>query len=296
MTVVLATGLTGFLGSHVAKRLHDHDVVVHGLTTRDPGTLSPHLRWHRADLLADANMEELCRSIGAQSLLHLAWYTEHPAFWSSPLNQQWYTASRQLVGSFLQAGGTRVVAAGSCAEYAMPVNGLAAEQASLTSSSPYAAAKTALSRELFEIAAKSGVSAAWGRLFFLYGPSDAPGKLIQHAAREVRSGRSLSPRDPDRRVDYIHVEDAADAFVKLLLSALNGPINIASGDSYTVGELVRVVESVAKGGSVATPPTAPVRPYTDDLVADVRRLHDELGFSPRFGIVDGVRDALANVS
>ena len=81
--------------------------------------------------------------------------------------------------------------------------------------------------------------------------------------------------------DFLHVQDVASAFVALLDSDVEGAVNIASGNAITIRELVLLATKQCGAtdrvefGSIAAPVNEPPL-----LVADVRRLHDEVGWNP----------------
>jgi nucleoside-diphosphate-sugar epimerase len=89
--------------------------------------------------------------------------------------------------------------------------------------------------------------------------------------------------------DFCYVEDVADAFVALLDSPVTGCVNVASGHPLIVKDLVYAIadklnrrELVQLGALPTSPDDPPL------LVADVRRLGDEVGWSPRYDLDAGL--------
>jgi nucleoside-diphosphate-sugar epimerase len=72
---------------------------------------------HSADLHDERSVRRLVAEIQPSHLLHLAWYTEHGAFWNSDENLRWVSSSLNLLRAFNEAGGRRAVIASTCAEY-----------------------------------------------------------------------------------------------------------------------------------------------------------------------------------
>jgi nucleoside-diphosphate-sugar epimerase len=95
----------------------------------------------------------------------------------------------------------------------------------------------------------------------------------------------------------LYVQDCADAFAALLDGAVEGPVNIGSGHPVTIKEMVRTIVSLVPGadsvpielGALATPPDDPPL-----LVADVRRLACEVGWTPRINLRDGLARTIAS--
>src|SRR5512139_1633254 len=117
MNRVLLTGGTGFIGRHVAAALTRRGFEVHSAERHTPAELTSEARHHRCDLLDARQVSDLMAAIRPSHLLHLAWFAEPGAYWTSPENLRWVQASLGLLQAFAAQGGCRVVTAGSCAEY-----------------------------------------------------------------------------------------------------------------------------------------------------------------------------------
>ena len=114
---IFLTGATGFIGRHVLAALGtEHEIVA--LTTH-AYALSPfpHVSFAQGNLLRGGEAERLFERFPADTLLHLAWHVPPGAFWDSPSNMNWLAASLSLARAFVEQGGTRMVFAGSGAEY-----------------------------------------------------------------------------------------------------------------------------------------------------------------------------------
>jgi len=93
--------------------------------------------------------------------------------------------------------------------------------------------------------------------------------------------------------DFMHVDDVARAFVALLDSDVEGAVNIASGEPVELREVMGLIGATAghpelvRLGALSPRPGDPTT-----LVADVRRLRDEVGFTPRLELAEGVRQTV----
>ncbi len=212
MRRIVLTGATGFVGAHVVPALQARGYEVHALGRRPP---SGAVAFHQVDLL-DANaVRGAMFAIGASHLLHLAWYAEPGLYWHSPANLDWVAATLALVRVFREAGGARAVVAGTCAEYAWGPERLG-EDGCCAPATLYGAAKDGTRRILAAYASESGLSFAWGRLFFLYGPGEKPGRLVSDAFRALSSGERFATSQGHQRRDFSHVADVAEAFAALV--------------------------------------------------------------------------------
>jgi len=290
---VLVTGASGFIGRHSLPFLLERGHDVHAVARHTPPA-PPGVTGHACDLLDEAAGRALIERIRPTHLLHFAWYAVPGKFWTAPENRTWLAASRQLVRSFAAAGGRRIVAAGTCAEYDWSHAMLCEADTPLAPATDYGVCKDALRSSLAADAPALGLSWAWGRIFFLYGPHEAPGRLVSDVVAGLLAGRRVAVSAGLQERDFMHVADVARAFVDALDGDVVGPFNVASGEVVPVR---RVVEQLGAAtgrselidfGARPSPPNDPPR-----MAADVRRLRQEIGFVPRFELADGLRDTVA---
>lgn len=291
MTGVLVTGASGFIGLPVVTRLANRGEEVHALHTRPLPPRIPGVVWHKVDLLGNVDINDLILHIEPERLVHLAWYTEHGRVMSAPENIVWVERSLQLTRAFVKHGGRRLVLIGSCAEYDWSnVAGPFSESRSrLAPGTLYGVAKDALRRMADTYARQEGTELAWGRPFFLYGPREAPERLVPSVIRSLLMNKTVATSSGRQVRDYMHVEDLADAIIALLDSSLVGEVNLASGIGVSLDEMIdRIVRSTGHPELVLRG-ELPDRPWESQLlVADVARLRDELGFRPRWSLTEGL--------
>ena len=289
MSRVLLTGATGFVGSAalVALERAGHDV--HAVARRPPPAPGP-VRWHAADLVGDAaSARRIVAAARPEILVHLAWYAEHGRFWSAPENLDWVGATLRLLREFAQAGeGRRVVITGTCAEYAW-TRSVYAESDVCAPATLYGAAKHGLHVVAESFAAERGLSLAWGRLFFLYGPGEARGRFVPTIARLLLAGEAAPMTAGTQVRDFLHVADAGDALAALAADRVEGAVNIASGVGVTLVDLAGMIARHAGGAGRLQVGAIPARPEDPpSLVADVTRLREIVGWRPRIGLADGI--------
>ena len=291
MRRLLLTGADGFIGRHCLPLLLAKGYEVHAVSLLPAGKNHPQLRWHQADLLNPGDVRELVVATKATHLLHLAWFVEHGKFWSAVENIRWVQASLDLFQAFVQAGGRRVLGVGSCAEYDWRYGYCSEQFTPLAPRTLYGTCKHCLQTMLGALAKETGLSEAWGRIFFLYGPHEHPNRFVPSVTRSLLSGAPVRCRSEDRVRDLLSVEDVASGLVAILESEVRGPINIASGHPTRLGEVVRkIAEHVGRADlivhSTRKAPSGPDDPPL--LVADTTRLMREVRWKPCHTLDSGI--------
>jgi nucleoside-diphosphate-sugar epimerase len=282
----MLTGATGFVGQSVLTALVEAGDEVLAVARR-PGPDLADVTWCEADLLAGP---ELVGAVAPEILIHLAWYAEHGEFWSSIENVRWVEASLALLRAFAEAGGRRVVMAGTCAEYEWGgEQDLNEDESPLAPRTLYGVCKDALRRVAGAYASETALELAWGRLFFLYGPREHPARLMPDVIRALLAGERAATSAGAQVRDFMHVQDAAAALVAVAHSDVTGPVNIASGRATPVAEVLDLIGALTGAAQLidrGARPMSALEPAR--IVADVRRLEHEVGFHPAVSLSEGL--------
>lgn len=290
MRRALVTGASGFIGSRALAPLLERGFTVHAVARgAAPRGATDGVTWHAADLLEEDARRDLVARVAPSHLLHLAWYAEPGLFWRAPENAAWMHATIALVEEFAAAGGARAVLAGTCAEYdwadAQPLR----EDAARRPATFYGECKDATHQAVSALAADARVSLAWGRIFFLYGPGEDERRLVAAVARALAAGEQAPTSAGTQVRDFLHVDDVAGAFAALVDSDVRGAVNIASGEGVTVRSIVEQLAQAAGRPDLLDVGALPAR--SDDppeIVADIGRLRDEVGFASATPLADGL--------
>ena len=290
---VLLTGVSGFVGPRLARNLlaHGHRVSGTWLDSTPPPKIQG-IELYHADLM---DMGSLERAIGASSpdaVVNLAGLSHVGESWKHP--GDYFRVNVLGTENLLQAAeGRKVVVASSAEVYGMvpedeqPVS----EDRMVDPRSPYALTKAAAER----VALFRGAVVA--RAFNMVGPGQAPNFALPTFAAQL-AAIARGDGEPVLRVgnlsarrDFVHIDDGADAFRRLVESGEPGGIyNIACGRAVSIGEALDRLRAVS--GVEARVEADPERMRPVDLpllTGDSRRLR-ELGWQPERSLDDALAD------
>lgn len=291
MSRILVTGGSGFVGRACLPRLIASGFEVHALCRRLPET-SHGVTWHSVDLLQDDLTNTWMAELAPSHLLHLAWCTEPGKFATSPQNIDWLDRSTRLFRQFHQCGGQRLVATGTCFEYQWTDNACEETTTPTRPGTLYGMAKLTAANYL-DVLEKLGLSSAWARLFFLYGPGADERRIPGAVIKALRAGEEARCTSGTQLRDFLHIDDVADALVQLVKSSVTGPINICSGQPVTIREIAGMTAELM--GHPGLLHLGAIPQNTNDprvVLGHAGRLVHELGWQPRYTLREGLRQTI----
>ena len=257
--MIVLTGATGFVGRHVleAAAARDEEVVclVRGPA---PDLLEwPGVQLRSWDTLAD------WRSLRPRALVHVAAAGVQPGD-REPAALE--AGNRELTLNLLEAARDwpleAVVHVGSCAEYGQVGPELVREDrpdCTPGQLSPYGAAKLRASLAALDFARGHGLPLVVARLFNVFGPGEAPARLLPYLVGQLRRGQpaDLSPGTQVR--DFTYVANVVDGVLRACTApkASGHAINVATGGRISLLELLAALNRVM--GTHASPEFGPAR-------------------------------------
>jgi UDP-glucose 4-epimerase len=295
---VLVTGGAGFIGSHSVEALLEAEArvtVLDNFATGKHANLAPHelLDVIEGDVRDPAAVERAMA--GASHVLHLAAQVSVRASVEDPP----HSAGHNIVG-FLnvanaarQRGSVRLVYASSAAVYGIPRELPLDERSACEPTSPYGLEKLIDDQYATLFRSLYGVSALGLRYFNVYGPRQDPaspyaGVISRFAARIVGDEPLTVFGDGLQTRDFVFVRDVARANVAALRSTHDGVLNIGTGTSVTLLQLIDALGQCAgRRPQVTFDPPAPGDIRESAMRPD--RMREVLGFTPATALAEGLR-------
>jgi GDP-4-dehydro-6-deoxy-D-mannose reductase len=288
---ILITGVGGFVGSRLARRLLARGDRVSGTYFGElPGV--PGVESHEANLLDSRTMNRVLRESAPDAVVHLAGLSHVGESW--PRMPEYFKVN--VLGTenlIAAAAGRRVVVASSAEVYgAVPeAEQPIMEDRQIEPQTPYALTKAAAER----LALAQGAVVA--RSFNLVGPGQSerfalPAFAVQLAAI-ARGQREpvLAVGNLTARRDFVHVDDGAAAYCLLLERGAAGQVyNVASGRAHALSEVLERLTAISGVQVRVEQDPERLRPVDLPLLlGDARRLR-ALGWSPARSLDDALAD------
>ncbi|MET9491985.1 NAD-dependent epimerase/dehydratase family protein [Nocardia sp. NPDC006630] len=292
---VLVTGAGGYLGRAVVAALaaarHEPIAMVGAR-----GGEVPHAREVRTTDLLDP--EGLRRAVsGVEVVCHLAGLGRARESVRDPL--PFFRVNTAGTVALLEAmaaeGVSRIVFSSTGAIYGSPESQPMSEDLADSPPHPYAASKLAAELAIEAQARSGNLGAVIVRLLNVAGGADPdPTRLIPRVIAAA-AGESVLHINGDGTAvrDYLHVDDAAAAFVSCIeqtpAPGAHTRYNIGSGCGTSILDVVAAVERVT-GRTVASV-HGPAAPEPAALISNPAKAQTELGWSPKHSGIDEIAAA-----
>lgn len=295
---ILVTGVAGFIGSAVSKRLLQagHTVVgIDNLSTGVKRNVAEDMEFIKGNC-HEASTFTALEGRKFDAIIHLAAQNGSAVGFADPIYdlQTNTVATHQLLEFARRNNCRRFLLASSVAVYGSKSDMPVAETDVCTPESFYGVHKLA-SEHYLHVYKQVGIASTALRLFNVYGPGQnmvAPTHGIISIFMEmlVSDGHIVVKGSPNRIRDFVYIDDAVEAFMLCLGNpdAEGRVFNIARGNPHKVGEVVNRLRNISK--------KAVTLEYFGSTAGDVRSVYADislaselLGFTPQVSLDEGIR-------
>lgn len=298
MSNILVTGVAGFIGSAVSKRLLEAGYTVVGIDDLSTGVkrnIAEGMEFIKGGCHDTATYTAI-EGRKFDTIIHLAAQNGSAVGFGNPLHDLEVNTvgSYQLLEFAKRNECKRFILASSVAVYGSKSDMPVTEKEVCEPQSFYGAHKLA-SENYLRIYQKYGIATTALRLFNVYGPGQnmvAPTHGIISIFMEmlVSEGHIVIKGSPNRIRDFIYIDDAVEAFMMCLDNpdAANRVFNIARGNAHKVGEVVNRLRAISKK-AVTLEYFGSTEGDVRSVYADISLATELLGFIPEVPLEEGIR-------
>lgn len=308
--LALITGITGFVGSHLAETLLERGLEVHGLSRWRSGTaniehLIDKISLAEANMLDPSSLQSQLARIKPDYIFHLAAESLVPTSYIQPQ----HTIETNVIGTLNLFQAIRhvgidpiVLLAGSSEQYGdveerhLPTT----EDAPFNPLSPYAVSKVATDYLAYQYYKSYGLRIIRSRAFNHEGPRRPDAFVTSYLAKEIaliEKGKK-KPVVPvgnlEARRDYTDVRDMTRAYLLLVEKCEPGEAyNLSSGIAYKIGDVLDLLVSIS--GQSVDIEVDPNRLRPSDpaiLLGDSTKFRKRTGWAPKIPFEKTMADLL----
>jgi nucleoside-diphosphate-sugar epimerase len=301
----LVTGATGFVGSHLTRRLVREGFEVHALcqARSDPWRLCDvwsDVRSHAVDLRDGPGLRQVVRAARPEYVFHVA---GAPSVAGSPAPVSELVAvsllgTVNLIDACEAIDYRALIHTGDAFEYgpsAEPLRECAPGQPdSLLSITKLAATLYAQG-----VARRCGRPIVSLRLFSSFGPANHPKRLVSRIIANALAGTPIHLSHPDVTRDWVYVDDLVDLYLaagRSAAAAAGEVLNAGSGRATTIADLVDIVIRLTGSEPEVRWGAFPSAEHdATPWVADPRHTREVLTWEPRTSLEDGLRKTIASM-
>ena len=301
---VLVTGGAGFIGSHLVGALLQQGHWVRVLDDFSSGQLEflpahPDLEVVAGDIRDVGTLSRAVNGVGV--VFHQAALRSVPRSIEDPFayHDVNATGTLRLLLAAREARVRRVVFASSSSVYGdqpvLPIH----EDLRPQPISPYGASKLIGEHYCANFSRHYGLETVALRYFNVFGPRQDPksehSAVVARFILAAKQGMAVDIHGDGKQTrDFTYVGNVVDATLRAAEApGVAGQVfNVACGERLSVLDIAARLEEVL-GTTVARRHTPPRAGDVRDMLADISRARDRLGYHPRIGFTEGLRRTLA---
>jgi GDP-4-dehydro-6-deoxy-D-mannose reductase len=312
MKSILITGISGFVGGHYAKFLHDtrKDFTIHGMSRSKPAwdyiadgdKILNSIDIHQCDLLDCIKVNQILKETQPDFILHLAAMSSVAESWKNPR-----TSFLNNTNAFLniveavrtQELTSKIISVGSSEEYGivqkedLPLS----EKHIVSPQNPYAVARVSQEHLAQIYATGYNLNICCTRSFNHIGPGQKDTFVVSSIAKQF-ADIAVNKKSPIIRIgaesivrDFIDIIDVIHAYESIFKDGIIGETyNVCSGKGNRISEIVNLFSELTDIPVTCEQNMNLIRPIDNPiLIGSYSKLYEHTGWKPSIPIQDSLK-------
>ncbi|MCX2481798.1 NAD-dependent epimerase/dehydratase family protein [Pedobacter sp. MC2016-15] len=250
MRKVLITGITGFIGSHLAEELISAGLEIVGLKRKESNTWRNRAyqdKIHWVDIDDEGTYKEYLLSLNLDIIIHSAWIGVEASDrddWQQQAKNIGFLVDLLEVAKLSSVN--KIIFLGSQAEYGT-INGKVDESYIPDPSTAYASVKLACLQILKTYCKINGISWVWLRIFSVFGERENNNWLIPSTVKQMTTGFEMKLTGGEQKYAYMYVKDVASIITKIAMCEVQSDIyNISSSELRSIKSILESIKEYVK--------------------------------------------------
>ena len=297
-TKVLITGISGFIGSHLARRVVAEGAEVYGLVRNSSNLwriqdLKNQINLHYVDLRDFGAVKKAVQGVKPQKAFHLAAYVDASRAFEQldDMAEVNIKGTLNLLRALDGTGYDCFINTGTCEEYGDNPVPFREEQVP-NPVSPYSASKAATTMFCRMLYKTEGLPAITLRPFLTYGPGQESNMLIPSLIKKTLKGEAFEMTGGEQTREFNYVDDIVEGYVRASITpgAIGEIINIGNGVEYRIRGVAEMVLKLMNSPLKPKIGALQYRPgETWHFYCDNTKAREILGWKPKVSLEDGLK-------
>jgi len=313
MAKVVVTGITGFIGSHLAKRLLELDHIVYGIIRASASrSLAPiedildSVILLTADITDFMSIANALKTASPDYVCHLAALSPVRLSFERPFDfeKMNYLGTMNIVHAMIDLPDYRkrkLIAASTAEVYGIHTDKRPlSEDSRLIPSSPYAVSKVAADMYLRMAAKVYGLDIVILRPTNTFGRKFERNFLVEYLVTSMLQGNKVYVGAADSIREYLYIDDHVNGYIQAMKYGKKGQVYNLGGQATTNKDLAKkIAQKIGFDESRIIfgvyPPGYPLRPIKSDqpyIMLDSTKAKNELKWVPKVSIDEGLNRAI----
>ena len=157
---------------------------------------------------------------------------------------------------------------------------------------PYAASKAAAESVVMGICSSKKIRYAIARLFNVYGPGQRNDFVIPRIINQALAKKEVLLKNCNSTRDFIYIDDAVDALIKIYTKGADGIYNVGSGRETSILELAGIIQKHIdkKVGFKCGEETKLA--YVQRSLENIKKIERDVGWRPSTDLNFGIKKTL----
>lgn len=311
MKKILITGISGFVGGHLAQYLTENrtDFIIHGMSRSKPKwdfvpeDIREKIIFHQVDLLDMNNTSRILKEIKPDYIVHLASFSSVANSWKQPV--ECFLNNTNIFLNIIESVrlyniDCKILSIGSLEEYGIvdEKNLPLRENSRTIPTNPYAVAR--LSQENLALILSKGfnLNICCTKSFNHVGPGQSDRFVVSSIVKQFAEIK-LKKREPVIRIgngviirDFSDVLDIVAAYDALLEKGKPGDIyNVCSGKGYSIHDVVKIISELFEINVKIEQDDDLLRPLENPtIIGSYEKIEKNVGWHPQINIEESLKE------